>query len=70
LYEELVTKTILIFWIQLEDLVQETLAPTLKPSGAHNVVYAATRATSLTSQIAGPSKSMSTTATSKTPGST
>jgi hypothetical protein len=64
------TKAILIFWIQLEDLVQETLAPTLKPSGAHNVVYAASIATYLTSQIAGPSNSMSTTATIETPGST
>jgi hypothetical protein len=58
-----------LFWSQLEELVQETLDPTWKPSGAHNRVIAVSRATSLTWKIDGPSNSMSTTATIETPGS-
>ncbi|CAM0903915.1 unnamed protein product [Alopecurus aequalis] len=56
---------------KLEDLGKEILTLTSKPSGEHDVVVsAAPRAASSTSQIAGPSNSVSTTATIETPSST
>jgi len=67
---ELLSSIFTVLVEKFEELTKEMLTTTSKPSGARNAVYAAPRASSLTSEIAGPSNSLSTTATIETPGST